>query len=490
MTALVPIMNASIVPRVGSRGTRVRGLTLVEMLVSMTLTLLLMGAVAQLFGILGQGVNGSRSVAELNDRMRATAYRLRQDLEGMTVDLSGTPPLSGSKNSGYLEIIEGPASDAVAYANTAGGQFFSTASGTAGPTAASDDRLVGDIDDVILFTTHATGDMFSGRADTRNNNTEGGGMRSPYAEVAWFCLKNDLSSNPQTYTLYRRQRLVMAHPGAEPFANTTAGGTATNSFGGPPNALPFSNWETIYGLTDVSCRRQGTIVLPNTLADLGRRENRFMHLGTFPYTFPIPLYASASQVSDLTFPSSSARFGEDIILTNVIAFDVRVWDPAAWVQAIPGYLQTGGVSGTTTMLAAVPGDPGYGGPNAVNALQGAYVDLFWSRTPAASGFSGKGAAVSNAPNLGTLQDGNVLAGTATYDTWTDFYEVNGADDDGDNVVDDGSNRLDDNGNGLVDEITERETMPPYSAPLKGMQVRLRCFEPSSRQVRQITIDTF
>lgn len=505
MTAVVTIMNASIAPHGGSHSARVRGLTLVEMLVSMTLTLLVMGAVAQLFGMLGQGVNGSRSVAELNDRMRATAYRLRQDLDGMTADLTATPPLSGSRNTGYLEIIEGPASDSLAYVNAAGGQFFSAASGTAGPTAASDDRLVGDIDDVILFTTHATGDMFTGRADTRNNNTEGGGMRSPYAEVAWFCLKNDLSSNPQTYTLYRRQRLVMAHPGAEPFVNTTATGSATNSFGGPPNALPFSDWQTIYGLTDVSCRRQGSIVLPNSLADLGRRESRFMHLGTFPYTFPIPLYASASQLANLTFSSGSARFGEDIILTNVIAFDVRVWDPAAWVQAVPGYLQTGAVSGTTTMLAAVPGDPGYGDANAVNVLQGAYVDLYWSRPLAAGSFpggrrpatgsfsgvfSGKGAAVSSAPNTATLQDGNVLQGTATYDTWSDFYEVNGIDDDGDGTVDEGSNRLDDNGNGLIDEMAERETSPPYSAPLKGIQVRVRCFEPSSRQIRQITIDTF
>ena len=473
------------------------GLTLVEMLVSMALTLVLMGAVAQVFGMLGQGVNGSRSMAELNDRMRATMYRLRQDLDGMTVDLTKTPPLSGSKNTGYLEIIEGPASDANLYdnVNNPAKQFTSKSASSPMPSQGNDDRLVGDIDDVIMFTTQATGDMFTGRADTRNNNLEGGGLRSPYAEVSWFCLKNDLSSNPQTYTLYRHQRLVMAHPGAEPFVNTTSGGVAKNSFGGPPNAIPFSDWQTIYALTDVSCRKQGSLALPNSLADLARRENRFMHGSTFPFIFPIPIYATSAEVANQTFSRTGSRFGEDVILTNVIAFDVRVWDPNATVQAVPGYLQTNNVKGNETKIAAVPGDPGYGGTGFVQAALGAYVDLGWGRVIGTAATAGTTLqqfkkTVSSVPNSTTLQDPNVFADTTTYDTWTDFYEVNGVDDDGDGVRDDSTNGLDDNNVNGVDEANERESSPPYAVPLQGIQIRLRCYEPSSGQVRQTTINSF
>ena len=54
-------------------------------------------------------------------------------------------------------------------------------------------------------------------------------------------------------------------------------------------------------------------------------------------------------------------------------------------------------------------------------------------------------------------------------------------------MDQGKNGIDDNNNGLIDEAAEQETSPPYPVPLKAVQVRIRCYEPSSRQVRQVTI---
>jgi hypothetical protein len=262
-------------------------MTLVEMLVAMALTLLMMAAVAQIFGMLGQGVNGSRSMAELNDRMRATAYRLRQDLAGVTVDT--TPPVKPELNSGYLEIIEGPCSDLVYSYDPKGGASFDKSNGA--PDAkgvwqgnpepyltniGSDDRIVGDVDDIILFTTRSPGELFSGKADSRNGGLEGGGFRSPYAEVVWFCKPAINSFNPRTYTLHRRQRLIAAHPGAEPFVNTSKSGAAANMAGGPPNTLPFEDWPTLHAMTDISCRRQGNLAIPNCLGDLTRRENRFL----------------------------------------------------------------------------------------------------------------------------------------------------------------------------------------------------------------------
>lgn len=454
---------------------RCRAMTLVEMLVAMAITLVMMGAVAQVFGMLGQGVNGSRSLAELNDRMRATAYRLRQDLAGITVD--PLPAVRPELNSGYLEILEGPDSDTVTYASGTryekwrGGADSSNGNKWKGnpepylSVVGSDDRIVGDTDDVLLFTTRSTGESFSGKADTRNSNLEGGSLRSPFAEVAWFCRLTPNTVDPRMYTLHRRQRLVMAHPGAEPFVDTTKTGTATNSFGGPPNTLPFSDWPTLFALTDVSCRRQGSVAIPNALGDLTRRENRFLHDAAFPHRF---LTASP----DITFSATSPRFGEDVILTNVIGFDVRVWDNGAVVQAV--------ATGTTVAdprVGVTVGDPGYvvGQPG---EQSGWYVDL--------------GHGIDNIGlfcGLGEQKSGLRATTTSarTYCTWSTHYEMNAVDEDGVLGVDQGTNGVDDNGNNLIDEKAEQETTPPYPVALRGVEIRLRCYEPSSKQVRQITI---
>jgi hypothetical protein len=36
-------------------------------------------------------------------------------------------------------------------------------------------------------------------------------------------------------------------------------------------------------------------------------------------------------------------------------------------------------------------------------------------------------------------------------------------------------------------LGERETMPPYPVPLRGIQVKIRTFEPDSRQIREVTV---
>ena len=74
-----------------------------------------------------------------------------------------------------------------------------------------------------------------------------------------------------------------------------------------------------------------------------------------------------------------------------------------------------------------------------------------------------------------------------YDTWSFHYEQDGVDQDGDGVADEGTNGFDDDGDGVVDELDEREATPPYPAPLGGIQVKIRTFEPDSRQVREVTV---
>jgi hypothetical protein len=82
----------------------------------------------------------------------------------------------------------------------------------------------------------------------------------------------------------------------------------------------------------------------------------------------------------------------------------------------------------------------------------------------------------------------------TYDTWTLAYERDGINQDQDfdattmqPLIDDGNDGLDNNGVGGVDDASERETTPPYPHPLRGIQVRVRMYEPGTRQMRQATV---
>jgi hypothetical protein len=200
----------------------------------------------------------------------------------------------------------------------------------------------------------------------------------------------------------------------------------------------------------------------------------------------------SSDGSALALATNSTRVGEDVVLTNVIGFDVRVFDPGA-----PVGVPAGGDS------AVVPGDSGFAAtPVTAN---GAYVDLGWNKGPygvvATSGQRPRFA------DLGELMSGLRPAnatGVRVWDTWSTHYESNGFDDDNDGVADEGADGLDNDSDGKVDESPydvdgdglfngagddagELETLPPYRFPLRGVEVRLRCYEPSSRQVRQVTI---
>ena len=398
----------------GSRRPMRSGMTLIEMLVATAATLILMGAVTQVFSVFSSAVSNSRSMIEQDGRLRSVAWRLRGDLAGATARM--LPPLKPEAGEGYFEIIEGPQSDLAA---------------TDGTTL-----LAADIDDVLLFTTQSSEAAFIGKAGSLM-------VESPTAEVAWFLRQTAGTSNPTTYTLFRRQLLVVGYAGFLPFS--TQGNRTTTA-----------SWVDFYDMFDISARLENGWRIPNTAADLTRRESRFMHNPGFPHLFNS---AQPGLLFDAT--SGSTRAGEDVVLTNVIAFDVRVFDPAAPVS-------------TSGNDAQVPGDPGFTGA----AAYGAFVDL--GNGQATAGPSGV------APHFFGTGAG-ALSGQRTWDTWSTHYETNGVDDDGDGVIDEGSDGLDNNSNGETDEYTEKETSPPYPYPLRGIEIRIRCYEPSSRQVRQMTV---
>jgi hypothetical protein len=153
----------------------------------------------------------------------------------------------------------------------------------------------------------------------------------------------------------------------------------------------------------------------------------------------------------------------------------------------------------------VPSDPGYTNEfNNWNSAKkppmwnkhpvqyGAFVDLYYAETlgsvPPSSYFAG--------PYFGDGQKSLLAAGDpktqgfATFDTWSQGYEyyTPGADA---STYNRAGNGFDDDGANGVDDPNERISSPPYPVPLRGLQIKIRVYEPSTRQVRQITIsETF
>ena len=408
------------------------GYTLVEILVATTLALLLMTAVTAMLGRVSQSITESRSVLESADRLRLAETRLQMDLAGVTATVC--PTLKPENNKGYFEYIEGPA--------------MCDATGSSGIARNSDtgdvDLTVGDFDDILMFTTRSSGKPFVGRYHdpvTGNNET----IQSDVAEVAWFL---------RGHTLHRRVLLVA------PSASNINSASATGFYAG----------------SDISVHPMaGGTVAANTLGDLTRRECRFAHwwaTATPPYDvrewywfltsnsnvhFPtLPTLAECSspgwvvgqapaarsiatldlwtnssgyRLSDDAYAANGTRVSDDIILTNVIGFDVKAWDPE----------------------------------------KNAYMDIGHDHVPVSI--------------RGLGHYGQTLTGSSdtprTYDTWSttlygDFW--NDGIDNGPGVA------------GIVDDDNEKLFPPPYPIPLRGIQVKIRVFEPDSKQVREVTVE--
>jgi len=559
--------------------------TLVEILVAMVVTLIMLGIVVTIFGLIGQNVSGSRATMEMTDRLRAAKHRLQLDLAGITVTM--LPPRRPENDEGYFEYIEGPVGRMSAF----------TKQVPQGPdelNVLGVDTTVGDNDDILLFTTQSAGEPFVGRHV--NGVLQSQTLQSQIAEVAWFI---------RGTTLYRRQMLV------KPELNRVITGFPLQV---PQPTQIYASGQSFASLSDLSVHAEGKgaagwanigpldatafplRIVANSLSDLTKRENRFAHVplmgeegSPFGWPFDARLYGYSGLAGDLSKPvpgrlglptlrecsspfwplpigiadggagkagsrkfpvpqltnrslnstedfdawddpnpwaqqssalddtiaafggmTPSTRLGEDVILTNVLSFDVRIWDPTAIIVVDPSatpaaYLSPGdpapgyglappstGNSYARAMIEYGKGTLGYG-----PVARGAYVDLNYAYnilvdggadpTKVNSYFSGQGN--STALN-GIKMNGNTVPPSlvpAIYDTWSTHYERDGIDQNDNNMADEGANGLDDNSNGMIDEDAEQEAPPPYRAPLRGLQVKIRCFDPDSKQIREVTI---
>lgn len=218
----------------------------------------------------------------------------------------------------------------------------------------------------------------------------------------------------------------------------------------------------------------------------------------FPWQQVNPTNGAISAFSSASQPNldGSTRVSDDVILTNVISFDVKAWDPTA-----PMLIDTAGAAGGPPNSVYMPGDIGFNNllsawantgsvtsnVQASTVGRGAYVDLNYTAYVANLYPSQKaalaGISIFSGPGLASASSGL----TAIYDTGCFAYEDDGIDQNNDYIIDSYTNGIDDNGVRGVDDVTEIEGPIPYPVPLKGIQIKIRVFEPDSRQIREVTI---
>jgi type II secretory pathway component PulJ len=307
-----------------------RGVTLVEMLVTVTLLILMMMALVQIFGAATGAVSAARTLQELDGSLRQLDSIIRTDLQGITAKM--TPPINPEHNLGYFEYGENQFAD-----------------------------LQGeDSDDYVRFTAKAPeGQVFAGRVYLPPSSM--GGMTavptppnayyssqpititSQYAEIIYF-LRNG--------NLYRRVFLVAPEWQSRISSWPVAGSPGTTSTGFANTPFGTTSW---IGMNDLSARpvNSGLTSSPyvlNTLGDLTNRENRAFYprfcndYYTYQPTNPTPWAAGPDGIPDeqdndgvpdwytTMYPGQFTTLANNspYQLLNTSAYTARTPDPASF----------------------------------------------------------------------------------------------------------------------------------------------------------------
>jgi len=459
-----------------NKGTLLAGLTLIEVLIALTMTLIVLGAMMTAFQVVSKRMQNGRAVIELSNRLRSVETILRSDLEGLTVEarpyLSSLPP-------GFLQIVEGPQRD-----RTAGDLNLANSA-------------IGDVDDLISMTVQSN-QMLRGRLENPFALPPVKGViESPLAEVVWFTLwdwdsPGRLIPDPQfmeSVTLRRRILLVIPPSMINYFPNYPILGSN----------LTWAQVRNFFQINDISARVEPVAanqfnIVANTLGDLAVRKNRFGH---FPAFATGNFNPDGSPVINLSLPNQGfpnkihagllAQFTtpRDIVLTDVVGFDIKVYSANAELRQ--------DVSGRYALESH---DVGFNEPDLFQIVGpfGGFVNMGDAVGLPGTWFSGPplplsflNGSISSWPTSLPVNVEN------TFDTWTPAYESDGINQDfalggwRANTVDSFVNGLDDDGVNGVDDAGERETMPPYPYPIRGIEIQIRAAEKLTKQVQQTTI---
>ena len=420
-----------------------RGLTLIEIMIALTMTLIVLGAMMQAFQYASGQMQMGRATMEMANRLRSAEELLRSDLSNLTIE--PRPYTETTNPNGYVEIVDGAMRDKT--------------------NAAGINSYLGDVDDVIAMTVRSDGQFFRGR-HIPDNTTSSKVIESSIAEIMWYTTFVDRNADQLidlSESLKVHRRVLLIRPDMGPWENLTSAQVTT---------LMQNN--------DISCRivfdqdANEFNVYANSLSDLALRRNRFCHqwynydAGTPSIDINWPNFLDRSLIS--TFKPVE---GNDIVLTDVASFDLQVYSPNVTLSL-------------DTDIPVAPAVPGF--PVAATQISaGDFVDLVWNppaNPPPNALVDFRGSRFNFAPQVWR----NAFpAAEAFYDTWTPVYESDGFDQDNDSLIDEGTNGLDNGGPLAPDDDSERETRPPYPFPIRGVKVSIRLIEKTTNQVYQSSV---
>ncbi len=522
-----------------SRHSR-QGFTLLEVMIATAVTLLMMLSLARGFKVIGDSIKQGRSVLELNNRLRNVVHRLRSDLDNLTAipsppadpsSATGYLQIFDGSTTDYTATTQGSLAvsrlgdvDDILMATVRAGDVWFTGKvpqyvllGVA-PTTTNTNL-------VSIASQHAEIAVFAQPLVTNVNN--------PNLDPGYFLTSSDrgavnfqdvdpLPNFPDSLRLH--YRVLPIRPDLNLATGNLPGGligvvrwTLSHELPGQPS--PLCDMASAHFQCDLSMRRvfnpgdglanpNDDYVAANSLEDLVDPANRFAHVqlplpGTNSTTMPLLALGTRLEVNGsdplgtlLNAPISAAnpfrvgsgflhpafallreRTGEDLLASDVLAFDIKVFDPDVPLLGMTGADGDYGVdavdddqNGTfddasefgwagSDDLVLSPSDPGYAAALASGTVvgYGDYVDLAWAQKLVAhsatisaannvwSPFSGYSLANFNANGVtgaytdALLKSGNVLLSPTApntyisqvlqpcYDTWNSRYE-------GDNIV--------------------------------------------------------
>jgi type II secretory pathway pseudopilin PulG len=350
--------------RIRSQSALRRGFTLVELMVAAALAITIMWILAESFKMGIDFARSARSTGDMMTQLNNAGQIMLRDLQaphfltGTAGNLNGqlslvqsdqlTSPAGGSYTppNGYFQIVSPPPTATILDAGE-GFQITTTAAPPGGNNPGAS----------LAFTVFLPQGMPQNEFVTTAPAGAGGiTYYSRAAEVAYFLeaqvapaptqtsavdvtptilaeqpwlAANAANAGPQPlYSLYRRQRLVAVSTDYQPqLAN------AVN----PANAAYDPNAADVISFTQLNYppNKGGVQYVPNTLASFGTG-----------YTIPPinakapPRFVQATRVPLAPIQANSPRHGDDILLSNVLSFEVlAIWTPSLGVT-YPGKTPT------------------------------------------------------------------------------------------------------------------------------------------------------
>ena len=165
-----------------------------------------------------------------------------------------------------------------------------------------------------------------------------------------------------------------------------------------------------------------------------------------------------SETNDIaeTVAHIDERFQQDVVLTNVISFNVKAWDTSTNMYVDLGSGYNSGVTDPTNLRSA-----GYYTKDVSVTTPSGATEKLWTRMP------------------------------CVYDAWTEQYQANL------NNYEEAFYNAGDMSHATLADISSNNELsagqlpdypPPYATPLKSLQVEIRVFDPRSKAIRNATFN--